>query len=237
MKQSFSTSLGLLVVVILIAAIPTGAMAQTTGAATLVGTVTDGTGAVAPAARVTVVNIETSFRSETQTGSEGNYYVPYLSPGTYQVTVEAAGFKRYVRDGITIRSGETPRVDVVLEVGSATESITVSAASPLLATDTAVAGQILEGQAIADIPTVRSASFGCWLIFRGRSSAPASTTSRQRSRAIGYTLDGMSGKTPGTQALGTGEAESIQGSQEALQEMKVTTSGPLPSTGIRPEAL
>jgi len=71
----------------------TGAVAQTTGAATLVGTVTDATGAVAPAARVTVVNIETAFRSETQTGPEGNYYVPYLSPGTYQVTVEAAGFK------------------------------------------------------------------------------------------------------------------------------------------------
>src|SRR2546427_12795421 len=112
MQKSFSTGRSLLVALFLIAAIPTGAMAQTTGAATLVGTVTDTTGAVAPSARVTVVNIETAFRSETQTGSEGNYYVSYLSPGTYQVTVEAAGFKRYLREGITIRSGETPRVDV-----------------------------------------------------------------------------------------------------------------------------
>src|SRR4029450_7851154 len=87
--------------------------------------------------------------------SDLTYYVPYLSPGTYQVTVEAAGFKRYLRDSFTIRSGETPRVDIVLELGSTTESITVTAASPLLATDTAVAGQILEGQAIADIPTVQ----------------------------------------------------------------------------------
>src|SRR5689334_5645452 len=121
---------GLCVAVTAIALIPANAPAQTTGAATLVGTVVDTTGAVAPAARVSVVNVETSFRSETQTGPEGNYYVPYLSPGTYQVTVEAAGFKRYVRDGIKMRSGETPRVDVVLELGSTTESITVSASSP-----------------------------------------------------------------------------------------------------------
>lgn len=211
---------------ILIVLSPVTVKAQTTGAATLVGTVTDSTGAVAPAARVTIVNIETSFRSETQTGPEGNYYVPYLGPGTYQVTVEASGFKRYVRDAFTIRSGETPRVDVVLELGSTTETVTVSAASPLLATDTAVAGQILEGQAIADIPTVQKRIVRMLAYFPGAVvSAGQYRISGQRSRAIGYTLDGMSGKTPGTQALGTGEAESIQGSQEALQEMKVTTSG------------
>src|SRR5207248_3535865 len=68
-----------------------GGVAQTTGGATLVGTITDTTGAVLPAAKVSVVNVETSFRSETQTSPEGSYYVPYLSPGNYRITVEAAG--------------------------------------------------------------------------------------------------------------------------------------------------
>jgi len=216
----------LVVIAVLSAFSGAAAIAQTTGAATLVGTVTDATGAVVAAARVTVVNVETSFRSEAVTGLEGNYYVPYLNPGSYQITVEAAGFKRYVRDGVTIRTGEAPRVDITLELGSTNESITVSALAPLLATDTAVAGQILEGQAIADIPTVQKRIVRMLAYFPGAIvSSSQYHISGQRSRAIGYTLDGMNGKTPGTQALGTGESESIQGSQEALEEMKVTTSG------------
>src|SRR5215831_11828178 len=86
------------------------ALAQTTGGATLVGTVTDTSGAVVPVAKVTVVNVETSFQSTTLTSPEGNYYVPYLNPGNYRVTVEKEGFRRYVRDGVVLRTAETPRV-------------------------------------------------------------------------------------------------------------------------------
>src|SRR5260370_16239248 len=113
----------------------TSAIGQTTGAATLVGTVTDSSGAFVPAAQVAVVNVETSFRSETQTSPEGSYYVPYLSPGPYQITVEAAGFKRHLRDGVTIRTGEPLRLDILLELGSPTKSITLFPATPLLAAD------------------------------------------------------------------------------------------------------
>ena len=67
-------------------------LAQTTGAGTLVGTVTDSTGAVVVGARLTVVNLDTAFHSETTTNSDGAYYVPYLAPGPYRVTIEAAGF-------------------------------------------------------------------------------------------------------------------------------------------------
>src|SRR5436305_10368685 len=81
------------VAIVLSAAFPLIAMAQTTGAATLVGTVTDPSGLAVPGAKLTLVNTETSFRSETVTSTEGSYVVPYLSPGTYQITLEAAGFK------------------------------------------------------------------------------------------------------------------------------------------------
>src|SRR3954463_14564819 len=76
-----------------------GAVAQTTGSATLVGTISDATGAVLPGAKVAVVNTGTSFRSETQTSPEGSYYVPYLAPGSYRVTVEAAGLRTSLREG------------------------------------------------------------------------------------------------------------------------------------------
>src|SRR5438045_4055514 len=105
----------------------TAAIAQATGGATLVGTITDTTGAVLPGAKVSVVNVETSFRSETQTSPEGSYYVPYLSPGNYRITVEAAGFRTYVRNGVVLRTAETPRVDITMELGSTTEAVTVSA--------------------------------------------------------------------------------------------------------------
>src|ERR1035441_293030 len=101
--------LGILAAVALAAMAPASAIAQTTGASTLVGTVRDSTGAVVPSTKVTVVNTETSFRSETLTNPEGNYTVPYLSPGTYPITMETSGFKRYVRDGVVIRTAEMPR--------------------------------------------------------------------------------------------------------------------------------
>src|SRR4051794_26658408 len=97
------------------------AVAQTTGTATLVGTVTDNTGAVVPAAAINIVNVETQFVYNGQTNSEGSYYVPNLNPGTYRLTVEATGFKRYLREGIILRTSEQPRIDIQLEVGAVTE--------------------------------------------------------------------------------------------------------------------
>ena len=125
----------------------TGVMlAQTAGSGTLVGTVSDTSGAVVAGARIGVVNVETAFRSETVTSAEGAYYVPYLAPASYRLTIEAAGFKRYVRDGIQIRTGEVPRVDVQLEVGAVTESVQVTGSSPLLETETSASGTILSGE-------------------------------------------------------------------------------------------
>src|SRR5437879_1602761 len=122
-----------------------------TGAATLVGAVTDSTGAVVPGAKVSVVNSGTAFLSETTTSADGSYYVPYLSPGAYRITLEASGFKRYVHDGVIVRAGETPRVDVTLEIGSVTEAVEVSAQSPLLATESTVVGQIMDSEAVAKV--------------------------------------------------------------------------------------
>src|SRR4051794_26743188 len=121
------------------------AHAQTAGTATLLGNVTDSTGAAVAGARVAVVNPETSASLATLSTTEGTYQVPYLAPGSYTVTIEASGFKRYVREGLVVRTGEVPRVDVQLEVGAVTESVQVSGAAPLLDTETATAGQVLDG--------------------------------------------------------------------------------------------
>ena len=122
--------------------------AQTTGGATLRGKVLDSAGAVVASARVSVANIQTSFVYEGLTNTEGEYYIPYINPGDYRVSVEAPGFKKFVREGITLRTAEIPRIDVQLELGNVTESVTVTGAPPLLETETAANGAILEGDTV-----------------------------------------------------------------------------------------
>src|SRR5438309_6887059 len=135
------------------------AFAQTTGAATIVGNVTDISGAVVPGAQVTVVNTETNFHFEGVTNQDGYYYVPYLRPGIYNVTIEAAGFKRYVRDRIELRTNDQPRIDVKLEVGSLAESVEVQGSTPLLETENTVSGGIMEGSTVVKIPILQKLTF------------------------------------------------------------------------------
>src|SRR5713226_1240108 len=125
---------------------------QTTGTASLLGAATDSTGSAVAGAEVTVINTGTQFVSNTVTTADGTYYVPYLNPGTYRITIEASGFKKYVRDGVVLRTDETPRIDVQLEVGSISESVNVTGAAPLLETETSASGQIIEGKTIIKIP-------------------------------------------------------------------------------------
>ena len=140
--------LRLLAVVAMMVTAAFAAMAQTGGGATLVGTVKDSTGAVVAGAKVRVVNTATNYVSETQTNAEGGYYVPYLVPGTFRMTVDAAGFKGYVREGLTLMAMETPRVDIVLEVGAQTDSVTVSGAAPLLDTENVVSAYVLPSEVL-----------------------------------------------------------------------------------------
>src|SRR5207237_5450401 len=100
--------------------------AQSTGLATVVGTVSDNTGAVITAATVSLVNTETQFVYNGETNNEGAYYVANVTPGTYRLTIQAQGFKRHVHAGLILRTSEQPRIDVKLELGSVTESVNVT---------------------------------------------------------------------------------------------------------------
>src|SRR5438128_6773584 len=93
--------------VLILAAIPL--VAQSTGTATVVGTVTDSTGAVVPGVRLTVRNTGTQFAYEGQTTANGSYYIPNLPSGNYEVVAEAQGFKKFVQSGLVLRINESPR--------------------------------------------------------------------------------------------------------------------------------
>jgi hypothetical protein len=110
------------------------AVAQTDRGA-ITGTVSDPAKAVIPGAAVVAVNSETGAQYETVTTETGNYTLPSLPAGLYNLSVSAPGFTRYVQQGIRVQVVQTARIDVVLQVGSTSESITVNADAPLLRTE------------------------------------------------------------------------------------------------------
>ncbi len=178
------------------------AMAQTGGGATLVGTVKDASGSSVAQASVTVVNTATAFVTNTTTNAEGAYYVPYLIPGDYKVSVKAAGFKEYVREGLTLRSADVPRVDIVLEVGAVTDSVTVSAAATLLNTENVVSSYVLPAEVLKEVPGVMKRTVYLMQYMPGVIGVVQSQAgfhiAGQAQNDIGATLDGITAKSPYT---------------------------------------
>ena len=138
---------------LLSAALP--ALSQTTGTASLVGSVTDPTGAAVAGAKLSVRNQETAFVYQGVTNDTGDYYIPNLNSGSYQITVEASGFKSAVQRDIVLRINETPRINIQLEVGNVTESVNVTSRPPLLETESAGIGQILGASTVQRLPVMQ----------------------------------------------------------------------------------
>jgi hypothetical protein len=125
--------------------------AQTTST-TILGTITDASGAVLPNAKVTVTNTQTGQKREDTSSSTGDFTFPLLDVGIYDITVEASGFKQGVRRGIVLQINEKVRVDFALQVGATTEMIEVTASGAILKTDDATLGQTIEQRRVEELP-------------------------------------------------------------------------------------
>jgi hypothetical protein len=119
---------------------------------TLTGTVSDPTGAVVPNASIQVKNTQTSSVYSIGTSNTGNYTLPNLPAGTYELTVDASGFKKFNRPGITIDVAATVRVDATLQVGAATDTVTVNAEAPLLKTESGEVSHQVDYTAADQLP-------------------------------------------------------------------------------------
>jgi hypothetical protein len=122
------------------------------GAGTLSGRLTDHAADPVPGAVITVTDASAARSRVVATDSAGNYAVPALPPGTYQLRVELNGFKTLVRDGVRIATGEDVRLDLQVEVGSVTEAVTVRADAPLLRSGTSGLGHVIDNQRIVQLP-------------------------------------------------------------------------------------
>ena len=120
--------------------------------ASLTGQVTDSNGAVVPNASVTVKNKATAAEKATTTDSSGYYTFASLPVGAYSVTVELQGFKRAVHETINLEIGQKARLDTLLEVGAVSESVIVATSPPLLTTQEATPGGVIESRMISDMP-------------------------------------------------------------------------------------
>lgn len=122
----------------------------TTG--TILGTVTDTTGAVIPSATITLRNVETGISRAMSTDAAGRYRAPQLGLGSYEVTAEAGGFQTVVRSGIELTLGREAAVDFSLQVGTVAERITVSGEAPLVEATNATIASLVNERSMRDLP-------------------------------------------------------------------------------------
>ncbi len=120
--------------------------------ATISGHVSDASGASVPSAKIQAINVETNETTTATTDSSGAYSIPFLRPGNYKLTATAPGFKHYDRENLTLEVSKVAGIDIVLEVGSITDTVEVTAEVAMLDTQTANRGGVVNTQQVSELP-------------------------------------------------------------------------------------
>jgi hypothetical protein len=194
--------------------------------ASIAGTVQDATGAFIPGASVTAVNTGTSARIAGNTDQQGNYTLLSLPPGRYVLEVEAVGFKKLVRSGIVLQVQQQARLDVTLELGALTESISVTAAAPLLESTTSALGKVVENRRINDLPLNSRNVYSLLFLTPGTSGSVGNNYNN-----VSFTINGsgnrdilIDGVTSTQPTVNGVVGVSVFPSVDAIEEYKVVSS-------------
>jgi hypothetical protein len=140
-----------LAVALLLLGMPNASAQEVRG--TITGLVSDPTGAAITDATITVTNPARNVAVSAKSNATGNYVTPNLAPGQYVMTVEAAGFKKFVRENIVLQAMGAVRIDISLELGAITDSVTVSSSVSVLETESASRSQVIPNLMVTDVPT------------------------------------------------------------------------------------
>jgi hypothetical protein len=209
------------------------AMAQFDSGSVL-GTLRDRTGSVLPNGTVVLTRIATGTKQTLTSNDKGNFEFPSVKPGDYSLSAELAGFKKAHTDNFNVTVGARQRVDLVLEVGGASETVTVSGAAELLETDSSDRGEVIAQREIVNLPLNGRSYADLALLVPGvRKSVLENQTlssrdssfnvNGQRSELNNFILDGLDNNLYGTDNQGFSN-QTIQPSPDALSEFKVMTS-------------
>jgi len=161
MKKCSNELLKVLIVAIaagVLLSIPSANAQVVTGS--MLGTITDSSGAVIPSAKVTVTDLGTNVSRVFTTDASGTYSVTSIPPGSYKVSAEKEGFSVGTHTDITLFAAQTVRVDITLQPGTVTQSVTVAGgAAPQLQTDTAETGRAINSTEVEDLPLSQGHNF------------------------------------------------------------------------------
>src|SRR6476646_5254979 len=221
-----------LVVLIILCAVPAYAQFDT---ASVVGTVRDTTGAAMPDATVTLTNSETAVSLTRTTNSEGVYEFATVRPGAYVVTAEKSGFAVALVDAVQVQVGARQRVDLQMAVGQVSEKVEVTAAPPLVETETSQRGQVISETAIRELPLNGREYSSLALLTTGvrQSQLNKSTNSTPREGAFNvnglrstfnnFLIDGLDNNAYGTSNQGFSN-QVMQPPPDAVGEFRVVTN-------------
>lgn len=203
------------------------------------GEVVDSTGAKVQNADVTVTEENTKFASKAQSGDTGSFNVPSLQPGTYTIKVLASGFRAETRTNVVLTAGQNQQVDFELEMGAATETVTVTSETALLDTGSANLSTTMSNKEVTDLPNIGRNPFVLATLAAGvtttaySQSKASSFTNPFSGTAVQITADGSAGHNRLTiDGIPDDPAERFSGasytgfvpSPEAVQEVKVQTA-------------
>src|SRR4030095_855593 len=212
------------------------ALAQTSGSATLRGVVEDQKGAALPNATLTLIHERTQDERKTTTNREGVYVVSDLTPGAYTIKVEAPGFKTAEQSGINVETSSTRALNVSLEVGQPTETVTITAATDQLQTEPGAKENTITAKQIDNLSIISRSSLELLRILPGV-VAPDNTSLEQISFGGGansnaaYHVNGLRGEQNNVQIdsarmidFGSNNGTVITANPDMVQEVKVQTS-------------
>jgi hypothetical protein len=210
----------------------TGMIFGQTGTSRVTGNVLDAAGAVVPSAKVTITNEGTNAEFTMTTGSGGSYAFESIQLGSYTVTVEAQGFKKFISKGNILTTAVPLTVNVTLEVGGATDTVEVSGSFERVQTSTSGNfGATLDNKTLTDLPLGLESGTGGRnpLIFvrlqpgvsTGANTGGGSHVNGARDRAFNYTLDGIDINET---SAGGSEFSPLRTNPDSLQELRVITS-------------
>ncbi|HSE15636.1 MAG TPA: carboxypeptidase regulatory-like domain-containing protein [Pyrinomonadaceae bacterium] len=211
-------------------------MAQTTGSASLRGTVKDPQGAIIRDAVVTITNERTKDERQTKSSEDGTYTFTALSPGNYTIKTEAQGFKTKTQTGLAIETSDTKGLDISMEVGAPTETVTVTAIAETLQTETGARENTITSKQIDNLSIISRSSLELLRVLPGV-VAPDNTTLESigfgdgANRNSAYHVNGLRGEQNNISIdgsrmidIGSNNGTVITANPDMVQEVKIQTS-------------
>ncbi len=202
---------------------------------TILGKITDPSGAVVPGAQVVVTNPAMGTRATLATNADGMYVAPLLPPGMYQIEVTSQGFKKAVRSGVEIRVADRLDISIALEIGTADQQVNVTSELPLLNAESASLGTVVDSKRVANLPL----SYGNPFLLIGLTAGVTFNGSVRLDRPfepthiVNYSMGGTRGNLndvtiDGAPSTATANANEVTASYvpptDIVQEFKVQTA-------------